>query len=307
MAKAEAQGRKPQKRLSQPVLLACILLAATALLLLLDACGLFDKKESLASTDVSVHVLDVGQGDSIYIHAGSTNVLIDAGEAEYGDTVVQYLEQHGVESLDYVIATHPHSDHIGGLPAVLDAFPVAQFLMSDLPEQSMPTTKTFENLLLAVEEKNLSITIAKPGTVYPLGDATLELLGPLGDDYDSLNNFSMVTMLRYGDTRFLFTGDMEDKAERELLKADALCHVDVLKVGHHGSSTSTKKKFLDAITPDYAVISCGDNSYNHPNADTVERLQKYTEHIYRTDLQGTVVCETDGRTVTLRTEREKGE
>lgn len=291
-----------------PIFLAALLLFFlvlhfTGLVTLSDWRALLNGKTA-PQADFSVSFVDVGQGDCTYIHSGSMDVLVDAGEAEYGDRVVQYLKEAGVEQLDYVIATHPHSDHIGGLPAVLEAFSVDEVLMSDIPDALLPTSKSYENLLGAIDASGAALSIVQPGDNFSLDGAALSILGPRGKDYDDLNDYSMVALLTTGDYRFLLTGDMSSPAEKDLLKADTLTPVTVLKVGHHGSSSSSTKKFLETVEPKYAIISCGvDNSYNHPNEKTVERLLGYTNEVYRTDLQGTVTFLVNGPALSLQTER----
>lgn len=303
---AKRQGHRTKKQALSPLVTGVAAVLLIAGLLVYDLIRQYSAKQAVTGDGtLSVHFIDVGQGDCSLIRCGGTDILIDAGEREAGETVVQYLQQQGIRSLDYVIATHPHSDHIGGLPRVLQEIPAEHVLVSDIPEADLPTTASYERFLDAAEQASLTLETASPGDRYPLEQgAVLEILGPVGTDYDSLNNYSLVARLTYGETSFLFTGDMEEKAEKELLKAQVLSPVDVLKVGHHGSSTSTKKKFLEAVSPAMAVIECGDNSYNHPNANTVKRLEGYTDRIYRTDLLGTIVMASDGRDIRVHWEKE---
>lgn len=252
------------------------------------------------NAEFSVHFIDVGQGDSIYIHSGDADVLIDAGEAEYGSTVVRYLDSCGVRELDLVIATHPHSDHIGGLSAVLSEFEIQEVMLSDIPDEQLPVTRTFAGLLDAIDASGAALVTAEAGQTYTLGDAVLTILGPVDTEYDDLNDYSVVAQLSFGEADFLFTGDQTTTAEKDLLAADIPEDIEVLKVGHHGSSTSSSKKFLDVIQPEYAVIQCGaDNSYSHPHETIVKRLAGYTDNIYRTDVQGTAVFTSDGRSLSV--------
>ena len=258
------------------------------------------QRDAFADSDFSVHFLDVGQGDAIYIHSGDADVLIDAGEAEYGDTVVQYLNTCGVSELDLIIATHPHSDHIGGLAAVCDEFAVDQVLFSELPDDMIPTMRTYEELLYAIDRAGAEYVTVQPGQTFALGDAVLTILGPVSQAYDDLNDYSVVAQLSYGETDFLFTGDQTAEAEQDLTEAYSLRGIEVLKVGHHGSSTSSSKRFLDQVQPAYAVISCGaNNSYNHPNESVLRRLLDDTDNIFRTDVQGTVVFTSDGSVLSV--------
>ncbi len=270
--------------------------------------GLFSfftwKQTKPADGSLSVHYIDVGQGDAIYISCGDKNMLIDSGEVSEGDTVCAYLREQGVEKLDYVIGTHPHSDHMGGMSAVVQEFDIGEFIMPHLADEDFPTTKYFERFLDAAEEKDLNITEAKLGMRVPFGDAQWEIIAPVEENYSNTNNYSVGVILRYGERSFIFTGDAEKEAEREILENCPLRHIDVYKAGHHGSDTSGSEEFLEAISPDYAVISCGEgNSYGHPDDVTIEKLKKYTDKIYRTDLCGTVVITTDGENISVSTER----
>lgn len=250
--------------------------------------------------------LDVGQGDSFLLRTQEQSVLIDTGEAEYADTVVGALKEYGVEQLDLVIATHMHSDHMGGMAEVLEAVPAKTFIMTELPENLTPTSRVYENLLTALEQSpETEVIPAQPGDRYSLGDGvTLTILGPVAD-YDDLNLTSVVCRVDAGDRSFLFTGDMEKKAENDLIAAGADLSADVLKVGHHGASTSSTADFLAEVDPVCSVISVGEgNSYGHPTAATLERLNKYGP-VYRTDLLGEIRITTDG--VSLWMESDNGE
>ncbi len=256
---------------------------------------------TIVDGDLSVHFINVGQGDCSLIISDGQTALIDAGEAEYGDKVVSYLNSQGIKKLDYVIVTHPHSDHMGGIATVLESFDVGKVIVPKVSDEMTPTTKTYKVFLQTVQNEGLKLTQAKVGDVYNLGEASFELLAP-NSDYKDLNNYSIVSLLTYGENKFLFMGDAESKSEKEMLEKNLLTKVDVLKVGHHGSSTSSKKKFLEVVSPDYAVILCGDNSYNHPHEDTVDNLLEYTDNIYRTDQQGTVVFTSDGKKLSVKHE-----
>ncbi|MBP3379349.1 MAG: MBL fold metallo-hydrolase [Ruminococcus sp.] len=262
------------------------------------------KQAKTADGSLSVHYIDVGQGDAVYISCGDKNMLIDSGEVSQGDAVCAYLREQGVESLDYVIGTHPHSDHMGGMAAVVQSFDIGEFIMPHLADEDFPATKYFERFLDAAEEKDLNITEAKLGMKVPFGDAQWEIIAPVEETYGNTNNYSVGIILRYGESSFIFTGDAEKQAEEQILESYPLRHIDVYKTGHHGSDTSSSEKFLEAISPDYAVISCGEgNSYGHPDDVTMEKLEKYTDKIYRTDLCGTVVITTDGENISVSTER----
>lgn len=255
-----------------------------------------------ASGTLEVYFFDVGQGDSELIRLpGGENILIDAGTSSTEDELVGELRSLGAETLDLVVATHPHADHIGGTAAVIDAFDVRQVVMPRVSESDTPTTKTYENLLQSIADKGLTITPAEPGDeLLSSGGAVLTVLAPNGKDYGDLNNYSVVLRLTYGEDSFLFTGDAEEESEEEMLSLDWPLTATVLKCGHHGSETSTSPAFLDAVSPQYAVISCGvDNDYGHPDAVTLEKLEAAGAEVFRTDLQGTILASTDGSGVTM--------
>ena len=255
-----------------------------------------------ASGTLEVYFFDVGQGDSELIRLpGGENILIDAGTSSTEDELVGELRSLGAETLDLVVATHPHADHIGGMAAVIDAFDVRQVVMPRISESDTPTTKTYENLLQSIADKGLTITPAEPGDeLLSSGGAVLTVLAPNGEDYGDLNNYSVVLRLTYGEDSFLFTGDAEEASEEEMLSLDWPLTATVLKCGHHGSESSTSPAFLDGVSPQYAVISCGvDNDYGHPDAVTLEKLEAAGAEVFRTDLQGTILASTDGSGVTM--------
>ncbi len=243
---------------------------------------------------LSVHFIDVGQADCALLECDGEFAIIDAGYPETGDDVVEYLADQGVEELALMVATHPHGDHIGGLPAVLDAYPVETVWSSAIPFSNDYT----RNLKDAVARQNLSIHIPQIGEVFQLGDATITMIGPVRMDYEDVNNISLVLMVQYGGMRFLFTGDMERDAEEELLDSGADVKADLLKVGHHGSYTSTSYRFLYEVEPTYAVICVGgNNDYGHPHNEPMSRLRDAEVTIYRTDKMYDIVVVTDGEEI----------
>lgn len=252
----------------------------------------------------SVYFIDVGQGDCELIRTpDGQNILIDAGTNATGDKLVQYLEQLGVEQIDTLIATHPHEDHIGGMDEVVNAFPIGDVYLPKVADSQTPTTRTYERLLDAIADKGLSITPGRGGmTILDDDGIKLEFLAPNADSYADLNSYSIVAKLTCGQKSFLFTGDAESDSEEEMLHAGYDLRSDVLKCGHHGSSTSTSAAFLQAVQPTYAVISCGvGNDYGHPHRETLDKLNDAGVQIYRTDEQDTILAVCDGTDVTFQT------
>lgn len=244
-----------------------------------------------------VHYIDVGQGDSILIQVNKKNLLIDSGPKSDKKKLLDYLSESNLDKLDYVIVTHPHEDHIGNMSEVIDDYDVLNFYAPKIQS----TTKTFEKMIDSLKAKNLKINVLKKGTnSIDLGENTqVTVLSPAKDSYEDLNNYSPVIKIQYGKTSFLFTGDAQKDIEKEIITSNEDIIADVLKVGHHGSSTSTTKEFLNKIRPSIGVISVGsDNSYNHPNSDTVKRLKDNNVKIYRTDKDGTVIISSDGSNIT---------
>lgn len=262
---------------------------------------------------LGVYFLDVGQGDSALIrHSGKDGVwtmLIDTGEYAYADGLTDYLHDLGVERIDALVCSHPHTDHMGCMARIVQRFEIGAFYMPHVPEDMVPTTSAYEALLNAVsDKKGLAATALNYATVIDCPESLfIEVLAPRTDaDWDDLNNWSGVIRLVYGETSFLFTGDAEAKSEKLILK-DGEQYVwdlraDVLKCGHHGSKTSSSAKFLKAVNPAYAVISCGrDNDYGHPHEGTLEKLEKLGTKVYRTDEDGTVLAKSDGETIVWET------
>lgn len=262
--------------------------------------GVYEKCDE----DLTVHFIDVGQGDCIFISSAGKNMLIDCGEASESDTVISYLNKKGIKRLDYVIGTHTHSDHMGGMGDIISNYDVGEVIMPHMADSDIPDTMYFERYLDACSGKGLYITEAQLGRVITLGEAKAEIIAPVSEDYSNINNYSIGIILTHGNNDFLFTGDAEKLAEDEMLESGKLEHVRVYKVGHHGSDTSSSADFMKAISPEYAIVMCGaGNSYGHPHDKIVDRLSKYTKQIYRTDLCGTVICESDGVNLQIRTER----
>lgn len=247
---------------------------------------------------LAVHFIDVGQGDSILIRTPDKDVLIDGGER--GDTVLNYLRALGVEKLALVIGTHPHSDHIGGLINVLEEIPVCEVMDPGI----VHTSKTYGDYLALIDAKDIAFTTARAGMSRDLGNnAALNIYHPVESSGEHLNNASIVAKLVYGDVSFLFTGDAEADAEAQMLRrSDANLKATVLKVGHHGSGSSTSGSFLALADPEAAVIMVGgDNLYGHPHTEVLNKLKDTGIAVYRTDIDGTVVITTDGKTYGVQT------
>ncbi len=251
---------------------------------------------TMAKGTLQVHYIDVGQADSILIKAADgTAVLIDAGNNTDGPDVVNYLKSQQVKELAAVIATHPHEDHIGGFDTVMKNFPVKAVYMSN----ALSTTKTFEEFISAVKASGAKRIQAKAGVALDVPGLTGQFLAPNSSEYEELNNYSAVLSLTCGKVTFLFTGDAEDISENEMLRSGQGLKADVLKVGHHGSSTSTTSSFLKAVSPQYAIIPVeSGNDYGHPAASTLARLSDAGVQVFRTDKDGTIVATCDGEAVT---------
>lgn len=243
--------------------------------------------------DLSVYYLDVGQGDSEYIELpdGKT-MLIDAGTAESGNDIISFIQNRGTKKLDYVVATHPHADHIGSMAKVLKSFDIGQIYMPD----ASTDTKTFEKMLDVIEEKNIPLKQAKAGESIVTGDElSIDIIAPNGTDYEELNDYSAVVKINFGTTSFLFMGDAEELSESEIL-GNVQC--DVVKEGHHGSNTSSSQEFVNKTKAEYAVVSVGEgNSYGLPKDNILKRWEAAGANIFRTDKEGTICFVSDGKTV----------
>ncbi|UYO61780.1 MBL fold metallo-hydrolase [Acetobacterium wieringae] len=245
---------------------------------------------------LKVSFIDVGQADAILVQQGDASMLIDAGNNDDATLVKNYITNQGISVLDYVIGTHPHEDHIGGLDYVINSFQIGKIFMPEVTA----TTQTFKDVITAITNKGMSISKPVIGETFKLGDATCTILGPMGADDSDLNTYSIVLKVDFNNNSFLFTGDAEAVNESAMINSGRDLNVDVLKVGHHGSTSSTTQAFLDATSPSYAVICVGaGNSYGHPAASTITRLQNDGAKIFRTDQSGTVVATSDGTNISF--------
>lgn len=254
-----------------------------------------DKIDAKVEENLSVSFIDVGQADSILIRNGNYNMLIDAGNNEDGEKLVNYFKSLGIEEFTYVFATHPHEDHIGGMDDIINNFKIDNYYMSN----KLSTTKTFMDVLDALDGRNLKYTVPNKGDTLKLGDANIKVIYP-GDDKSNINDSSIVLKITYGKNSFLLTGDATSNVERKIYNEDIKS--DVLKVAHHGSTYSSTDEFLDSVGAKYAVISVGkNNTYNHPSNRTLDKLNKRNIKVYRTDLDGTITFTSDGENLSVQT------
>ncbi|MFW6312230.1 MAG: MBL fold metallo-hydrolase [Nanoarchaeota archaeon] len=253
---------------------------------------------------LEVHFIDVGQGDSILIQEDKkVNILIDGGDRwnAVEDKVLSYLRKNDVETIDALISTHPHADHIGSLEAVINNFDVEAVYDSG----RVHTSKTYENYLIAIDENNISFDTPRKGENISVEGLNFEVLHPESpvEDYD-LNNSSLVLRLQYGEVSFLFTGDIEHEVEQEIINSGLNLDSDILKVAHHGNKTSSSKNFIEKVSPEVGVITVGeDNKFGHPNQKTLGVLSSEAVKVYRTDKNGDIVVETDGNSYSINASR----
>lgn len=249
-----------------------------------------DKTEQ--NGELTVSIIDVGQGDSILIKTpGDKFIIVDSGSTNEKDKLYAYLNSIEIGGIHAVVATHPHEDHIGNLDNIIQDYNIMEVYM---PKVSA-NTKAFENLLNSIKQKGLRIKTAKAGVEFEIDGVAFEFLAPNSDEYEDVNNYSGVLRVSYGEKTFLLMGDAEKLSEGEIIESGADVKADVIKIGHHGSSTSSSEKFIKAVNPEYAVISCGQgNDYNHPHRETISLLNNLKIETFRTDLDGTITFITDG-------------
>ena len=244
---------------------------------------------TLPGGDFAVHFIDVGQGDCTLIRADGQYILVDAGDVDDDKAVTDYLKAQDVTVLALVIATHPHADHIGGMDSVVKQFTVERLIMPALKKSVTPTTKVYEAMLTAIADRNVPAEAANPGQTYTVGGASVEIVGPAGD-FNDLNDLSVAALVRYKDLTVMLSGDAESAAEKAILDSKRPIGATIFKAGHHGSDTSNSEAFLQAVSPQYVVISCGaDNSYGHPHKAALSRLTAHGKTILRTDKNGHIV------------------
>lgn len=252
---------------------------------------------------LKMHVIDVGQGDSVLVQCGESNVLIDCGENGMGNTVLDYLHRAGVSHLDWIIGTHPHSDHIGGMDTVIKNkdITIDHVMMPQTSKSMTPTTMTYTEVLTAIKKKKLKITRPVPGTEYNLDGVTMLVLSPeKGANFEELNDYSIVLKFTYKNVSIITGGDASRNIEQQIISRDYDLSADIYKVSHHGGRDGNSQAFLDEINPKYAAISVGaDNKYGHPKSEILKRLKKMNCEVYRTDLDGDIIFESDGKNISV--------
>lgn len=270
------------------------------LISILCFCGCTQSQKATITDDIItkedaglvVHFIDVGQGDSTLLESRGKFALIDGGEYKESTRLISYLSSQGIKELEFIISTHPHSDHCGSLSEIIRNFETKSLICPDVESDS----SAWEYVMDAADERGVPYETPYPGKEYSIGAATLTILSPESDSiYSNLNDYSIVCKAEYGNTSFMLTGDAESVIENELLNKNFDLSADILKCGHHGSSSSTSKTFLDAVSPSAAIISCGtDNEYGHPHKETLSALSTRNIPVYRTDTEGTITISSNG-------------
>ena len=252
---------------------------------------------------MKVTFLDVGQGDCTLIQAGGQNMVMDVGNNDQGERVVSYLKEQGIGKLDYLLLSHPDADHIGGGDNVLENFEVQTVIMPEVANDTM----TYQEVMEEISRYDVDVKYPEVGDIFTLGDAEFTILCPKPEllSQDDLNNSSVGIKLVHGENSFVMCGDAEAKSEQEMVKRfGSSLECDVLKCGHHGSSTATSDEFLAAVNPTWAVISCGkENRYGHPHSEVLDKLENDDVQIYRTDLRGTITAVSDGTQISWKCEK----
>lgn len=245
--------------------------------------------------ELEIHYLDVGQGDCTLLICDGQTMLIDTGLDEQGTKIQNYLQKRGINRLDYLVLTHPDIDHIGSADVIMTKFDIGTIFMTEYDKE----TKTYKKLMKLIEDRQIHYLSPAVANVYSLGEATFQILSPIRD-YEESNNASIVLLLTHGDNSFLFTGDAEKEAEADMLESGLNLAADVYHAGHHGSKTASSEAFLDAVMPKYAIISCGENNqYGLPDAQVLNSLREREVKVFRTDEQGTIIANSDGKKITF--------
>lgn len=266
--------------------------------ILLSGCSILDSSPNYINENkggVTVFCFDVGQADCSLITTDDTVILIDAGNRNDGNFIVDFLQEQNIETIDYLVATHPHEDHIGGMSDIFDNFKINNVYMPKISKKDIPTTKVYEDFIDSVMEEECKVVAAKGGeTVIDENNLKFETLAPNSTNYGELNNYSVVTKLSFHDTEMLFMGDAENEIEKEILSKKYNIRADIIKIGHHGSDSSSSKKFITKTKAKDTIISCGlYNNYNHPSEKTLNLLENLDKSIYRTDYDGSIIISID--------------
>lgn len=264
--------------------------------------GLSDFSAAADSSPLSVHVLEVGKADSIFIECGGKYMLVDGGTTDCGERIAEYLDRRGVKKLDYVVNTHPDKDHIGGLGYIIAHYDIGRYFAPNVPEKLIPLDEEYIGAQEVLKKKNIRTVVPNCGDSLDLGDLKIKVLAPAKQG-NCTNNNSIILRLTYGKTNFLLMGDAEKEEESDLLASGWNLSADVLKVGHHGSSTSTTDELISAVKPRYAAISVADDSNDLPKREVLKRLKSAGTAIFRTDVSGTLIFMSDGQTVSVVTAR----
>lgn len=259
-------------------------------------------KQASGDADTTVTFVDVGQGDAALVQSDGHFMLIDTGDRDSDNTLIEYMQEQGVEKLDYLILTHPHADHIGEAAEIVEQFEIGKIIAPNVPDDLVPTSATYENLLDAMDEKGLKFRAARDET-FTLGECEIDTYAAEGD-YSNVNNYSVLVKIIHGENSFLITGDCEVQEEKEYLSRGIDLSADVLKAAHHGSDTSSSEEWLSEVSPQYTVISCGiDNRYGHPDDETYSRICSVCPNVYVTANDGTVIFESDGSGISAAAEK----
>lgn len=264
--------------------------------------GLNDFSAAADFSPMSVHVLEVGKADSIFVECGGKTMLIDGGTMDQGEPIAEYLDRRGVKKLDCVVNTHPDEDHIGGLAYLIRRYPVERYYAPRIPKNLVPSSEEYLAAQKALNEKHIQTLVPACGETFFLGGMKTEFLAPVKEG-NSTNNNSIVLKLTYGKTRFLLMGDAEKEEEHDLIESGADLSAEVLKIGHHGSSTSTTDALLNAVKPHWAAISVADDSNGLPKKEVLKRLLSAGAAVYRTDVSGTLIFMSDGQNIKIATGR----
>ncbi|MEG0151958.1 MAG: MBL fold metallo-hydrolase [Cellulosilyticaceae bacterium] len=263
--------------------------------------GQMQENIETTSEELRVEFIDIGQGDAILLQASNEVMIIDAGDNATEKDLVQQLKDRGISKIDYLVGTHPHADHIGGLDKIIDQFEIGKIYM---PKKAH-TTKTYESVLTSIKNKGYKITTGKAGVTFTFGEnIKVEMLSPIKEEYQDLNDYSIVMKVTNGEDSFIFTGDAEKEIEHELVAAGVVLQADVLKLGHHGSSTSSSLEFVEAVNPEYAIILSGvDNKYGHPHKETLDTLNTKGITYYDSQTSGDITMISSGDGIKVQTEK----